>query len=560
MTRRGCALAWTLVGCTMAGSGKDTGHAVVGDSPQRAGPEVTVMPVAPEPGASLTCEVSSQETYGFQWFVDEEQKPVVWGSNIAEGVVRSGERWTCEAWSSGGLASLHASVTVGPAPGGNILLVLLDDVGVDKVAVYDEHPDAPPTPTLDALASRGLLFRNAYTSPTCSATRAAVLTGRLGRRTGVGDTVKVGESFELGLSETLIPELLESAPEDWSTAAIGKWHLSGFDTPSGPDHPRLQGFGHFSGTLGNITEMTHEDGTEISYYHWEKTVDGEQVFVDQYLTSDQVDDALAKVRELPEPWLVYLALNAPHSPLHVPPEDLHTSKADFSLGNKADHYDAMLEAADHELGRLLEGIDPELLGRTTVVVAGDNGTPDHSVRAPWLSSRAKATLYEGGVNVPLLIAGPHVAHQGSETDRLVHLVDLFPTVAALAGIPRVDQIDPQGDPLILDGESLLPTIRGVSDTPHREVLYVERFIPNGPPPYGVEDARMVRDMSHKLVVDSSGEAQLFRYEEGRPDEGRGLLGSGYLAPEDAVALDRLTGWLDAYRMPYEGPRDTSGTR
>ena len=88
--------------------------------------------------------------------------------------------------------------------------------------------------------------------------------------------------------------------------------------------------------------------------------------------------------------------------------------------------------------------------------------------------------------------------------------------------------------------------------PHREVLYVERFIPNGPPPYGVEDVRMVRDMSHKLVVDLAGEAQLFRYDAARPDEGQNLLGSGALAPEDAVALDRLTSWLDAYRMPYEG--------
>ena len=542
-----------LVSCGGAPSGEDTARNERAEGSESPGPQATITPEFPEPGEALECGVSGTAAYGLRWFVDGESGVVQEGPRVPEGYLRSGERWTCEAWPTLGGAPLAVTVTVGPAPGGNILLVLLDDVGVDKVRAYGEHPSPPPTPNLDGLADRGLLFRNAYTSPTCSATRAAVLTGRLGRRTGIGDTVKVGESFELSLQETLIPELLKMAPDAWSTAAVGKWHLSGFDTPSGVDHPRLQGFDHFSGTLGNITEMTHEDGQLISYDHWEKTIDGEQAFVDRYLTTDQIDDALVQVTRLPEPWFVYLALNAPHSPLHVPPEGLHTSTADFSLGVKADYYDAMLEAADHELGRLLDGMSEDLLARTTVIVAGDNGTPDHSVRAPWLSARAKATLYEGGVNIPLLITGPHVEGEGRETQRLVHLVDLFPTVAALAGVPLAHPTQEGGAPLTLDGENLLPTLRGREDDAGRDVLYAERFIPNGPPPYGVEDARMVRDTTHKLVVDRDGGAQLFRYEEGRPDEGVDLMGAP-LTPEDAVALDRLLSWVDAYGFPYEGAR------
>src|SRR5262245_39982187 len=94
----------------------------------------------------------------------------------------------------------------------NLLVLLTDDQGVDKVGIYAAHPSPPPTPNIDALARRGVLFRRAYAQPTCSPTRAALLTGRYNRRYGLGVVIEpLDEVFELPLSEVTAPEALAAA-------------------------------------------------------------------------------------------------------------------------------------------------------------------------------------------------------------------------------------------------------------------------------------------------------------------------------------------------------------
>ena len=113
--------------------------------------------------------------------------------------------------SLGILGVLLSSCMAQEPPRTNILVLLTDDQGIDQVAAYGEHPNPPATPRIDALADQGVLFRNAWAYPTCSPARAALLTGRLGRRTGVGDALQYRQGLELRTSEAALPAALATA-------------------------------------------------------------------------------------------------------------------------------------------------------------------------------------------------------------------------------------------------------------------------------------------------------------------------------------------------------------
>lgn len=420
----------------------------------------------------------------------------------------------------------------------NLLVIFFDDLGVDKLASYGEHPTPAAMPNLDALASRSLLFRNAWASSTCSPGRATLLTGRYSRRFGIGqaDRVDVGDD-QLPPGEQTIPEMLKTAPDPWSSSLVGKWHLAGYDTPDALQQPGLQGFDWYHATMGNLNETLEMEEDDASYYSWELDDNGVVHPVDTYVTTHQIDDAIARIESMPEPWFLFLSLNAPHTPLTDPPPELLLSGEvlpDPDV-NKWVRYHQTLEATDTELGRLLERLD---LTTTNVFVTADNGTPDHGTLPPLLASHAKLTLYEGGINVPLLAAGPAVAAPGAETDAIVHLVDLFPTFAEIAGAPAAAQA--------LDGVSLMPLLRGEAAL-DREVIYAEEFGPNGPPPYRHDD-RAVRDARYKLRR-NDGVEQLFDL-EGRYDDGPNLL-EGVLSPEQQSAYDALSSALAAYEAELQ---------
>ncbi len=416
-----------------------------------------------------------------------------------------------------GRASEPLPVAPAPAPVAgsadvpSFLVIIADDVGVDKVAAYGEHPRPAKTPQIDALAQRGILFRNAYTGPVCSASRANLLTGRYGRRNGLGGIVGLaGETFELPLSETLLPELLERGGRDWSTAAIGKWHLSGPRTASAGRHPNLQGFEHYAGSLTNIDITSHaSQGRDAGgYFGFEKTVNGKVGWTEgTYATTDETNDAIAWLDLAPAPFLLVVAYHAAHEPHHVPPASLLRGPPPPATAPAPDLYDAALEALDTEIGRLLESLDAQQKASTVVVFMGDNGTMREAVRPPRNPDDAKASLHEGGTNVPLLIAGPSVA-QG-ESDALVHSVDVFATLAELARVPTTG--------LVLDGASFSSVLRDPRNAGLRDIVYTERFSPQGPGPYDL-DLRAVRDERFKVLQRSSGDRTWFDL-RGRVDDG-----------------------------------------
>lgn len=388
----------------------------------------------------------------------------------------------------------------------NFLVIVLDDFGTDKLGAMKESPTPPPTPRLDGLARDGVMFRNAYTYPTCSSSRTALLTGRYGRRNGMGGIVELDDStWEVPLKEVLIPEALDRVT-DYASAAVGKWHLSGFKTPHAFHHPLDQGFDHHRGCLGNLVLTSKEYGRRGGFHQYERNVDGVPEWREGYATTDTTDDALHFARTLPQPWFLWVAYNAPHTPVQPPPKAL---RADKSAASETAEYRNVIAALDAEIGRLLDGIDPAVRADTTIVVVGDNGTDRAFVEPPFDPDHGKASLFEGGTGVPLLVVGANVKGRPRETQALVHAVDLFPTLVELAG--------GKPDAERLDGVSFASVLRDPEATGDRRFVYTERFSPIGGGPYDV-DMAAVRDDRYKLMVTKLGKLQLYDL-QGRNDDG-----------------------------------------
>ncbi len=367
----------------------------------------------------------------------------------------------------------------------NIVLILADDFGVDMVGAYAEGSAPPCTPTIDALARDGMLFRNAWANPSCTPTRAALLTGRHGFRTGLGQP---GAGALLDLAETTIPETLLG----YTSSCLGKWHLA--SGPGSANHPNLSGFNHYA---GGVT------GGVPDYFSWPKTINGTTSQSTTYATTDTIDDAIAAMVSMPEPWFLYVSLNAPHTPYHIPPASIcqPSSCATPLCGNLPPNASqllqgkAMVEAMDAELGRMftvLDSIDP----RAFVIFMGDNGTARPMAEPPFIRQRAKGTIYEGGVNVPLIVRGPGVAR--GESAALVSCVDLHSTIAEIAGRPTSPE----------DSVSMVPLFRD-PQAEGREFVYAETFSPNGGTLPFAEHRRTVRNARYKLLRETGAPDELY---------------------------------------------------
>ncbi|GJM22046.1 MAG: hypothetical protein DHS20C15_19610 [Planctomycetota bacterium] len=365
------------------------------------------------------------------------------------------------------------------APRPNILVITLDDVGVDKIGIYGAPAGSPPTPTLDALARRGVLFENAYTNPVCSPTRVAMLTGRYAWRTGAGAVVGAPGSgpgdFLPSADEVTLPELL--APAGYRNWAVGKWHMANATWPGGRNNHPVQwgGFDLHAGTIANVSSAAFSDS---DWFDWPKNVADENGFqvvpTRAYATSETVDDALALINTPSEqPFFMWLAFNAPHKPFHAPPSELHTQGplCEGACG-AVDKYAAALQALDTELGRLFASMRPTVAKRTTVIVLGDNGTPPEAVNQAGLSQKSKGSVFQGGIRVPMIVWGSAVANGGRVHTGMVDAVDVFSTVLHIARL-RVPN-----DGVARDSQSIYPAIANLP-TSDRAWSYAERFEPNG---------------------------------------------------------------------------------
>lgn len=415
----------------------------------------------------------------------------------------------------------------------NVLMVVLDDVGVDHIGAYKEGVQSANTPVIDGLAADGVLFRNAWSNPCCSPTRATILTGRFGFRTGIGFVVSK-QGYELPLDELILPEVFHGTGH--ADAGFGKWHLANRVGTDYQLHPNQSGFSHWAGNYNNLIPPQNYDW-------WVISTNGVLQHTTDYATTRTVDEFLEWHDQQSGPWFAYVALHAAHEPLHAPPQYLHTESlpaVDPRVRPRA-FYRAAVEAADTELGRLLTSLGPDL-ANTNVIVLGDNGTIQQASTPPFEPSHAKLTPYEGGVNVPLIISGPAVTNRG-HSNGLVNTTDLFATTIELAGY-QLDAVLPPGH--VHDSISLVPYLQDVSMPSLRPWAYSEMWKPNG---WGNKnlDIRILRDDRYKIIrrgVDAlSHEYEMYDL-EADPFEADDLL-EGTLSADEQARFDALEAALDA---------------
>lgn len=396
----------------------------------------------------------------------------------------------------------------------NILVIIADDLGADSFPLTAAaSASKPPMPNLSSLKSSGVLFTNAYAHPTCSPTRASMLTGRHPFRTGIGAQLTTAASPQLSSSEFTLPEAFAAnSALGYSLAMFGKWHLnSGAGTN---DTPRsVGGWPNFAGTI---------IGALPDYSAWTKIVNNTATATTKYATTDTADDVIAFIQAQPAgtPWLAWAAFNAPHAPLHVPPSNLH------SYGSPTTNrgmYEAMCEAFDTEVGRILGVVN---LATTNVIFLGDNGTPSNVIQAPYSAAHSKETIYEGGTRVPMIIAGPAVVSPNRSSSAPVHAVDLYSTVLELAGI-NVTATQPAANPL--DSRSLMPILKNTADA--SRVVMSQMF-----------SSDLATSVSGRAITDANGYT-LLQFDDGHEEffnvgtdanQASNLLGTGITAAAQAA--------------------------
>jgi arylsulfatase A-like enzyme len=364
----------------------------------------------------------------------------------------------------------------------NVLLIVIDDIGLDWLDLKDPdtgasgpYGDVPGikarTPQLATLAQQGVTFTNAWSSPRCSPTRATIMTGRYGVRTGVTGLVHGHNDNGLRLGETTIPQALGNVPGlRAKTAAFGKWHLS--NCVNGREfHPNLAGFSYFAGTLGNIEQPEHG-------FYWTKYVNGEpetvgepdQALNDAYHTTVTTDDARTWINGQSEPWFAYVAYHAAHWPFQIPPHDLvdpgdpPTHPAGY-IDSPEESVRYMIEALDTEIGNLWLSLSEETRANTTIIVIGDNGSAEYTNPDSPYGGRQKGTLNQGGINVPLIIGGSGVDPSAyGVSDAMVHATDIFATAVELVSGVAIQPAPPPG--LELDSVSVVPILQGAASSVH----------------------------------------------------------------------------------------------
>ena len=399
----------------------------------------------------------------------------------------------------------------------NILLIIADDVGVDPIEGYmTEATIKAHMPTLDSLMQQGLTFDNVWTNPICSPTRSAILSGRYGFRTGVYDAVIYNEipEDELSLHEHI--DLL--SPNEYTSSIIGKWHLS----PNGPgnnNHPSLLGIEHYEGLLA---------GAVSDYYDWTFTQNGESNPSSDYITTTLTDSAIDWINNQDDNWFCWLAYNAPHSPFHLPPANMH-SQGDLPAdqgsidANPLPYYIAMIESLDFELKRLLASIPEEELANTTIIWIGDNGTPGGVAQAPYAFNKAKGSLYQGGIHVPMVVAGNAVTRMNEREDALIVSTDIHSTILELTGA-ELNEYE--------DSQSFYDLLSEDLDGP-RECSYTDAYAANKGFGWAARDERF-----KYFIWDSVPERFYDLWED--PFENQNLLnGTGELTTEENIAYTKL---------------------
>jgi arylsulfatase A-like enzyme len=364
-----------------------------------------------------------------------------------------------------------ASAAQSDAPRPHIVYIVADDLGWKDVGF---HGSDIKTPNLDQLAQEGARLEQFYVQPMCTPTRAALMTGRYPFRYGL-QTLVIPTPGKYGLptDEWLLPQALKGA--GYKTAMVGKWHLGHADRKF---WPRQRGFDyHYGAVLGEIDYFTHASSNIRDWYR-----DNKPVKEEGYVTQLLGKDAAARIiqHDPGNPLFLYLAFTAPHAPYQAPKAYLDKYKDISDPTRRA--YAAMITSMDDEIGKVVAALEKKKMRENTLIVfMSDNGgntlamlSGDVDVSKIKLPADngpyrgGKGMLYEGGTRVAALANWPGRIKPG-EVKGLIHVVDMFPTLAGLAGASGKNEKP-------LDGLDVWPTISEGKPSPRQEIVYnIEPF-------------------------------------------------------------------------------------
>ena len=478
----------------------------------------------------------------------------------------------------------------------NILFIIMDDVGIDQMSIFGYGGGTPPlTPNIDTVARAGVRFRNVWSMPECSPSRAIFFEGRYPLRTNVNSAILADDLANSQVSpyEVTTPEILKKV--GYQNALFGKFHLAGPDNnPYGRSTPHVLGFDYFDGFLEgapypidtsiggqftdtsspnppqsnaywytcgfipNTQQSTHGADTGAcrfadstcsviskdirhptpgftclqsggifvpnatcqssagvsldfshtnAYYVWKRVIneaDGTVIPADEnappargYVSDQTTKSAVDWIRQQNadgQPWMATVSYANDHTPYQQPPRNLLPIATPDSAGlactgNTTANVIAtrilsnqMIEAMDTEIGNLLVQSGLATMGpagglqydpsasNTMVIIIGDNGTFAPGVKVPFDSTRAKAYVYQTGVWVPLIIAGPLVASPGREVTSMVNIADLFQLWGEFAGVD-VHKAVPKSH--ILDSQSMLPYLTNPNQPSIRQTNFTQ---------------------------------------------------------------------------------------
>ncbi len=341
------------------------------------------------------------------------------------------------------LLALWLTVTASAATQPNVVILLADDAGWGDYSYNGNKQLA--TPHIDSIAQTGAHFNRFYVEPVCSPTRAELLTGRYHRRTGVYG-VSTGQE-RMNLDEHTFAESFKAA--GYVTGIFGKWH----NGSQWPYHPLARGFdtfwGYTSGHWGEYFDAPLEHNGVMERTHG-------------YIVDVLTDKAVQFIeRNKAKPFVCYVPFTTPHSPFSVPPADWARFK-DMPISQQATNAQAeipdatrcalaMVENQDRNVGRILEKLKSLGLEENTIVVYFSDNGPN---TARWNGGMkgVKASTDEGGVRSPLFVRWPSKIAAGTQVQNIASVIDLAPTLHALAGIKRVGEKP-------LDGRDLTPLLQ-----------------------------------------------------------------------------------------------------
>ncbi len=235
------------------------------------------------------------------------------------------------------------------------------------------------------------------------------------------------------------------------------------------------------------------NGGVSDYFNWNFNENGIPLNSTTYTTTKLTDTAIDWVADQTKPWFLWMAYNAPHTPFHLAPTDLHsqgnlpTDEASINA-NPIPYYMSAIEAMDTELGRFLNSLSSEDRANTVIIFIGDNGTPGKVAQNPYSRLKVKVSLYQGGVNVPMIVSGRDVNRLGEREDALIHTTDLFATIANITGV-SVSEIH--------NSKSFYPQL---TSTTNDDRLYVYTEIVDG---------YAIRNATYKLMKYDNGDEELY---------------------------------------------------